>query len=802
MIPVPAPVRPSPWARLLRLLEHSAGARDLFLAASVGAVLAVGTAATMRQAPPATLEPVLSSFTLPVCDGATTAITLAWQVDTATSPASVTGVTLGDVPAGCALRPITVSLSDSNGATLASVTNPPGSPLTDFVAVPFEFASPVAIPAIEGFRAEIPDELPFAAALPIGTDVAASFVDPTSGSYIAVTFASVTSAGALTAAALVPGDAGYVEPVGFTLGSPATSFDIATTAGFAATVGGAPGVEVCVWYDVATMPAGVPVSLFHYAGGAWSDATSSRDAASGLVCGAVADLSPFALGIAGSTMTVTSVPAASVAYGTSVTATATVTGALPDGAGGVLDPTAGSVATDYCFDALALPATCTVAEVDGSIAAALPLAAGANPADGAATASASFTPAETGFYRLRSRFTSGSIYSGSDEWGGTGAALQVTRLATATSLATSTTAPVLGQAVTLTGTVTPTTGVLAGSIAFSDGTVPLGTCPLGAGGSCSISVATLAVGRHSLRATYLPDANHLGSASTTTTVTVGRAPTTTQLAASATSTAFGSSIAFATTVTPAFAAATPTGTVTFYDGRTKLGTCTLASGACSLSVASLSVGTHLITATYGGDGNYDVSTTATAQSVAILRATAVPTLAVSPGSSVTGQSVALTATVAPLAATGTVTFYDGSLVLGTCSLRSGTCAISTSALPVGTRQLTVGYGGDGSYLPGTSVAVSHTVSRAATAVTLKPASTTVRAGTSVSITIAVAAAAPGAGTPTGTVTWSGIASGSAALVNGTYKLTFTATTAGTLTIAYGGDGKYLSSSAIAIVSFR
>jgi hypothetical protein len=47
-----------------------------------------------------------------------------------------------------------------------------------------------------------------------------------------------------------------------------------------------------------------------------------------------------------------------------------------------------------------------------------------------------------------------------------------------------------------------------------------------------------------------------------------------------------------------------TGTVTFYDGTTSIGTSTnLSNGVATLSTTSLSVGTHALTAVYSGDSN-------------------------------------------------------------------------------------------------------------------------------------------------------------------------------------------------------
>ena len=48
-----------------------------------------------------------------------------------------------------------------------------------------------------------------------------------------------------------------------------------------------------------------------------------------------------------------------------------------------------------------------------------------------------------------------------------------------------------------------------------------------------------------------------------------------------------------------------TGTVTFRDATTTLGTVTLVSSSVNFTTSSLSRGTHTIRATYSGDSNYN-----------------------------------------------------------------------------------------------------------------------------------------------------------------------------------------------------
>lgn len=63
---------------------------------------------------------------------------------------------------------------------------------------------------------------------------------------------------------------------------------------------------------------------------------------------------------------------------------------------------------------------------------------------------------------------------------------------------------------------------------------------------------------------------------------------------------FGQSVTFTATVSPI----TATGTVTFTEGANILGTGTLSSGVATFSTSSLPVGSHVISATYGGDANF------------------------------------------------------------------------------------------------------------------------------------------------------------------------------------------------------
>ena len=166
-----------------------------------------------------------------------------------------------------------------------------------------------------------------------------------------------------------------------------------------------------------------------------------------------------------------------------------------------------------------------------------------------------------------------------------------------------------GQAVTLTATVRTQgfKGMPTGTVSFMDGTTTLGMGTLNGSGVATYSTSALAVGSHSITAVYGGDANNAGSTSSVLTETVNAAPatTTTTLLSSANPAASGASVTFTATVMEvAPGTGVPTGTVMFKDGATTMGTGTLnGSGMATYSTTSLSVGSHSITAIYGGDAN-------------------------------------------------------------------------------------------------------------------------------------------------------------------------------------------------------
>jgi hypothetical protein len=154
------------------------------------------------------------------------------------------------------------------------------------------------------------------------------------------------------------------------------------------------------------------------------------------------------------------------------------------------------------------------------------------------------------------------------------------------------------------GCQSPGTGIPTGTVTFYDGSNSLGNCSLSGNGTASFSIGNLTIGSHNISFAYSGDDNDSGSTSAVVTQTVNPVSTSTLLSISPNTSTSGQSVTFIASVAPN----TATGTVTFKDGTKTLGTGTLSGGSASFSTNSLAVGSHSITAVYGGDANDNGST--------------------------------------------------------------------------------------------------------------------------------------------------------------------------------------------------
>lgn len=270
-------------------------------------------------------------------------------------------------------------------------------------------------------------------------------------------------------------------------------------------------------------------------------------------------------------------------------------------------------------------------------------------------------------------------------------------------------------------------------------------------------------------------------------VALAKTNTTTTLASSANPSTYASSVTFTATVSPSAA----TGTVTFKDGSTTLGTGTLSSGKATYNTSKLAAGSHSITAVYGGNTNYNGSTSSVLTQT-VNKANSTTTLSSSVNPSTYGSSVKFTATVAPSTCTGTVIFKDGSSTLGTGTVSSGKATFSTSTLIAGSHSITGSYAGDSNCNSSTSSTLTQTVNKANTSTALSSSSNPSAYGSSVTFTATISSTAA-----KGTVTFK---DGSTTLGTGnvssgiaTYSTSSLAIGSHSITGVYSGDSNYNTS---------
>ena len=360
----------------------------------------------------------------------------------------------------------------------------------------------------------------------------------------------------------------------------------------------------------------------------------------------------------------------------------------------------------------------------------------------------------------------------------------------ALTLASSSNPSSYASPVTFTAAISPS--IATGTVTFMDGSTTLGTGTI-SGGNATYSTAALTTGSHSISATYAGDANDNGSTSSSLTQVINQANSSLTLASSSNPTTYGTSVTLTATVSPALA----TGTVTFLDGGTAIGTNTISAGQATYTTSALGVGSHSITATYAGDAN-DSGSTASALTQIVNEATSSVTLASSSNPTTYATSVTFTATIAPQTATGKVTFFDGNITLGTGSISSGIAMYGTSALAAGSHLITGVYSGDTNYNGSTSSPLTQTINQANSSVAIASSSNPSALGSPVTFT---ATMTPSAATGTVAFLDGSTTLGTATISSGNSTYTTSNLTGGShsITASYSGDANDNGSASVPLV---
>ncbi|MGB6974413.1 MAG: Ig-like domain repeat protein [Terracidiphilus sp.] len=259
-------------------------------------------------------------------------------------------------------------------------------------------------------------------------------------------------------------------------------------------------------------------------------------------------------------------------------------------------------------------------------------------------------------------------------------------------------------------------GAATGTITFKSGASTIGTAQLSSAGVAELQTETIPGGANNLTAVFPGDASFMTSTSAPVNLSVQPALTSPGLpTASPTNPAVGANVTFNVTMTTDSAGAAPTGTVTFINGTTTLGTVpltgtagsysqasiSLAGGTATFSTTSLPAGSDSVTAMYSGDSNYagsgsnpvtvavgstsgSISLTGTNVTISAPGTTTgnTSTITVTPTGGFTG-AVALTATItaSPAGALYTPTLSFGSttpVTISGASAATGTMTVSTT----------------------------------------------------------------------------------------------------------------------------
>ncbi len=293
---------------------------------------------------------------------------------------------------------------------------------------------------------------------------------------------------------------------------------------------------------------------------------------------------------------------------------------------------------------------------------------------------------------------------------------------TSTTLTSSLNPSADGQAVTFTAKIASgSPGTPTGIVNFMEGTRQTGSSTLSASGTATLSVSAMTVGTHSITAIYNGDANFSTSTSSALSQVVQPGNTSVALTSSPNPSAFDQSLTLTATVS-SIDPGIPTGTVTFSNGTTALGSSAVsASGVATLFVTSLPVGMNNVTAAYSGDSNF-TGAASPAMGQSVQKAGTATTV----NSSSTSANLMLIAAVKSATSgmpTGTVIFLDGTTQLGGSPVNaSGVGTLSSHTLGAGTHHITAIYGGDGNYNSSTSSVVSITAGFALSAGALSPSS--------------------------------------------------------------------------------
>jgi Bacterial Ig-like domain (group 3) len=153
----------------------------------------------------------------------------------------------------------------------------------------------------------------------------------------------------------------------------------------------------------------------------------------------------------------------------------------------------------------------------------------------------------------------------------------------------------------------------------------------------------------------------------------------------------------------------------------------------------LNVGQQTLQVSFAPTDTTDYTTATASVTVNVVPATPVVTLTSSANPAFFSNAVSFTASLPSYASTqtGTMTFFDGAMQIGTANVSGGSGTLTTTALAAGVHTITAAYSGDSNYGPGTSSPVAETIEDFTLAFANGSGSTTATAGGQASYTLVV-----------------------------------------------------------------
>ena len=341
-------------------------------------------------------------------------------------------------------------------------------------------------------------------------------------------------------------------------------------------------------------------------------------------------------------------------------------------------------------------------------------------------------------------------------------------------------------------------GVVAATAISSGGLSPNG-------GQATAGLTNVPLGQHTVMARYIsnPDTEGVAvlqtSVSATAVIRVVLQPTTTTVVSIPTVAQWGQTVTFSANVSGG-----NTGSVSFLDGSTPLGTVALNGGQAAVSTSALAVRNHSIVANYSGDSFSAGSTGMT--TVEIDPAQTFTTVSSISGVIKPGDSLVVNVKVqsdAGQVTSGSVQILDNGVPVGSAPLVAGSATATIANLVTGSHVIVASFGGVGNFAPSMSSAIPVLVQSPAvptTTIVVSPRDSAVfQFGQPVTVSVRVAATDPQAGVPGGTVDFldNRAAVSTAGLSGGMASATLSNLAVGThvVTASYSGGPTFSASAA-------